>query len=123
MDRCIFTKHRSRHAINEITCGEKSLVPITQGKGRVREQSETNFYQVTVLTLSNAILLGSMRVRNSMRDARALKIAMQLLILTNPIGLNNFNFSIQKAFDMCLEGIEHLFNIRLVLEKINPAKM
>ena len=55
-----------------------------------------------------------------MRDARALKIAIELVVFTTPVGLNNLDFAIQEAFDMSLKVIEDLLNIRLMFKQINP---
>jgi hypothetical protein len=63
-----------------------------------------------------------MGTRDAMRDAGALKISMQLMVLTTPIRLNGFNLSVKKTLYMRLEGIENLLNIRLVLEEINPTE-
>jgi hypothetical protein len=57
-----------------------------------------------------------------MLDACMLKIAMQPMILTTPIGLKSFDFCVQKSFNMSLESIKDLLDIRLMFEKINPAE-
>jgi hypothetical protein len=57
-----------------------------------------------------------------MGNTGALKIAMQLVILTTPIGLDSLDLGIQETLDVRLEGVEHLFNIRLVFQKINLTK-
>jgi hypothetical protein len=77
---------------------------------------------MTMLALGHPILLRGMRTRDAMRDAGALKISMQLMVLTTPIRLNGFNLSVKKTLYMRLEGIENLLNIRLVLEEINPTE-
>ena len=55
-----------------------------------------------------------------MGDARALKIAMELVVFTTLVGLNSLDFAIQEAFDMSLKVIEDLLNIRLMFKQINP---
>ena len=57
-----------------------------------------------------------------MGDARALKIVMELAVLTTLVGLNGLDYAIQKAFDMSLKVIEELLNIRLVFKQINPSE-
>ena len=57
-----------------------------------------------------------------MRDARALKVAMEFVVFTTPVGLNGFDFIIQKAFDMSVKVVENLLNIRLVFKQINPGE-
>ena len=57
-----------------------------------------------------------------MGDARALKIAMELVVFTTPVGLNGLDFAIQKAFDMSLKVVENFLNIRLVFKQINPCE-
>ena len=57
-----------------------------------------------------------------MRDARALKVAMEFVVFTTTIGLNDLDFTIQKTFDMSLKILEDLLNIRLVFKKINPGE-
>jgi hypothetical protein len=86
------------------------------------EKSKTSLDQVTVFALGNPVLLRSMRTRNAMRNTSALKVAMQLMILTTPIRLDSLDLGIQETLDMSLEGVKHLFNIRLVFQKINPTK-
>ena len=69
-----------------------------------------------------AIQLGSVRKRDAMRAPCALKIAMEFVIFTTPIGLNCLDFSVQKSFNMSLKIIKDLLDIRLVLNEIDPAK-
>jgi hypothetical protein len=57
-----------------------------------------------------------------MGNPRALEVLMEPMILTAPIRLNCLDFGAQKAFNVSLKRIENLFDIRLTLEKINPAK-
>jgi hypothetical protein len=45
------------------------------------------------------------------------------VILTTPIGLKSLDFCVQKSFNMRLESIEDLLDIRLMFEKINPTEM
>jgi hypothetical protein len=71
---------------------------------------------------SNPVLLRGVGARHTMRDTSALKIVMQLVILTTPIRLDSLDLGIQETLDMGLEGVKHLFNIRLVFQKINPTK-
>ena len=40
----------------------------------------------------------------------------------HPVGLNDLDFIIQKAFDMSLKVVENLLNIRLVFKQINPSE-
>jgi hypothetical protein len=56
------------------------------------------------------------------RHTRALKIARKFPILATAIRLNKSNLSVQEALNMDLKGIENLFDIRLMFEKINPTK-
>ena len=77
---------------------------------------------MTVFALSNTVMLRCMWTRHTVRDARALKIAMELVVFTTPVGLNSPAFAIQKAFDMSLKVIEDLLNIRLVFKQINPSE-
>ena len=78
---------------------------------------------MTVFAFSNPVLLRRVWTRHTMRDPGALKIAMQLMVLTTPIRLDNYDFSVKKTLNMSLKRIEHFLNIRLVLEKIDPTKM
>ena len=86
------------------------------------KNSQSRFNEMTVFTLGNTVLLGGVRARNSVRDARALEVLMQPMILTAPVGLDGFNFSIQKELNMGLESIENLLDIRLMFKEINPAE-
>jgi hypothetical protein len=122
MDGCVLVKHRCRHTINEIARREKRLIPKPQRQRGMSEKSKTSLDQVTVFALGNPVLLRSMRIRNALRNTSALKVAMQLMILTTPIRLDSLDLGIQETLDMSLEGVKHLFNIRLVFQKINPTK-
>ena len=75
-----------------------------------------------MLALGHPVLLRGMGTRDAMRDAGALKIAMQLVVLTTPIRLDGFDLSVKKALYMRLKSIENLLNIRLVLKEINPTE-
>ena len=77
---------------------------------------------MTVFVLGNTVLLRCMWTRHTVRDARALKIAMELVVFTTPVGLNSLDFAIQEAFDMSLKVIEDLLNIRLMFKQINPSE-
>ena len=87
-------KDSSGHAIYEIASSEKSLVPKPNGEGGVSEKS----------------------------DAFFLEIAGETAILAAPIRLNCFNFCIEHAFNMFLEGVEGLFNIGFSFKEIDPCK-
>ena len=80
------------------------------------QQSKTSFNQVSVFALGNAVLLGGVGARNSVRDACTKKITMQLMVFAILVRLDNFKLSIQKALNMCLKSIKHLFNIRLMFQ-------
>jgi hypothetical protein len=75
-----------------------------------------------MFTLSDPILLRRMWTRDTVNNTRALEVAIETMILTPPIGLNGLDFSIQKAFNISLESIKYLFNVRLVFKKINPSE-
>jgi hypothetical protein len=77
---------------------------------------------MTVFALSNAVLLGSMRARDTMNYASTLKITVEAVILPTPIRLNRLDLGVQKTLNMSLERIENLLNVRLMFEKIYPAK-
>jgi hypothetical protein len=121
-ERCILLEHRCRHAINEITGGEKGFIPIPKWKRGVCKQRKAGFHQMAMLAFSNPILLRCVRTRDAMGDAKTLEVAVQLMILATPIRLNGFDFGVQQTLHMRLEGVEDMLNIRLMLEKINPAK-
>jgi hypothetical protein len=88
MYRCVLLENRCGHAVNKITHGKKSFIPVAQWQGGVSKESKACFNKMAVLVFSNAILLRGVRIGHMVRDARALKIAMQLMIFTTPIRLN-----------------------------------
>ena len=49
-----------------------------------------------------------------------MKVAMEFVVFTTPVRLNDLDFIIQKAFDMSLKVVKNLLNIRLVFKQINP---
>ena len=122
IDGCILLKNRCRHAINEIACRKECLIPKTQWERRMSQQSKACFNKMTVFAFSNAVLLRRVRARHTMRDASALEITMQPVILTTPVGLNSYDFSVEKTLNMSLKGIEYLLNVRLMLKEINPRE-
>ena len=78
---------------------------------------------MTVFALGNTVLLRCMWTRHTVGEARALKIAMKLVVFTTPVGLDGLDFIIQEAFDMSLKVIEDLLNIRLMFKQINPSEL
>ena len=70
----------------------------------------------------NTVLLRGMWIGHTVRDARVLKISMEFVVFTTPVGLNDLDFIIQKAFDMSLKVVGNLLNIRLVFKQINPSE-
>ena len=75
-----------------------------------------------VFALGNTVLLRRMWTRHTVRDARALKIAMELVVFTTLVELNSLDFAIQEAFDMSLKVIKDLLNIRLMFKQIDPSE-
>ena len=119
---CILLKNRCRHAINEIACRKKSLIPKTQWERRMSQQGKTCFYKMMVFAFSNPVLLRGVRARHTMRDPSALKISVQSVVLATPVLLNGYDFSVEKTLNMSLKSIKHLLNVRLVLKKIYPSE-
>ena len=115
-------KGPARHAVNQITCGKKSFIPITQRKIGVSEGSKPGFNQVPVLPFSYTILLGCMWIGYAMRNTDTLKKFMQAVVFTPPIRLNRTDFCIEESLDMGLKIIENLFDIKFMFKKINPCK-
>jgi hypothetical protein len=54
----------------------------------VSKESKASFNEMAMLAFSNAVLLGGVRIGHTVRNARALKIAMQLMVFTTPVRLN-----------------------------------
>jgi hypothetical protein len=79
MHRCVLLENRCGHAVNKITRGKKGFIPVAQWQGGVSKERKANFNEMAVLAFGNAILLGGVRTGHMVRDARALKIAMQLM--------------------------------------------
>jgi hypothetical protein len=77
---------------------------------------------MAMLALGNAVLLGGVRTRNSVRNTGTLEITTQLVIFTAPVRLDGFNLGVQKTLYMSLKRIKNLFNIRFVFKKIDPNK-
>lgn len=95
-----------------------------KGKRGACKQGKPCFDYMSMFTLSDPILLRRMWTRDTVNNTRALEVAIETMILTPPppIGLNGLDFSIQKAFNISLESIKYLFNVRLVFKKINPSE-
>jgi hypothetical protein len=71
---------------------------------------------------NGAVLLMSVWARDEVGNAGLGKISVKFLVFPAPIGLNRANFGAQQEFDLLLELIEHVFNIRFVLQQIDPRK-
>jgi hypothetical protein len=85
MHRCVLLENRCPHTVNKITRGKKSFIPVAQWQGGVSNESKVSFNEMAMLAFSNAVLLGGVRTGHTVRNARALKIAMQLMIFTTPV--------------------------------------
>ena len=55
-------------------------------------------------------------------DAYFIKEGIQFLILTSPVGLHGYDFSIKHTLNEALKLLKLLKNFRLILEKIDPCK-
>jgi hypothetical protein len=55
---------------------------------RSEQGGKANFNEMSVLAFNNVVLLGGVRTGHTVRDAHALKIAMQLMTFTTPVRLN-----------------------------------
>jgi hypothetical protein len=94
MHRCVLLEDRCRHAVNTITCGKKGFIPVVQWEGGVSKKIKASFNEMGVLAFGDAVLLGGVRTGHTVRDARALKIVMQLMIFAIPVRLNRLDFGI-----------------------------
>ena len=115
-------QNRGGHAIDEVTSGQERLIPKPKRKGGMRKKIQTGFDKMPMFTFNNTILLGRMRAGHTVDNAYALKVSMEFVIFTTPIGLNCLNLSTRKALNISLESIEHILNIRLVFNEIDPTK-
>jgi hypothetical protein len=88
MHQRVVLENRCRHAVNKITRGKKSFIPVSQWQGGVSKESKASFNEMAMLAFSNAVLLRGVRIGHTLRNARALKIAMQLMIFTTTVRLN-----------------------------------
>jgi hypothetical protein len=88
----------------------------------MRKKSYASFNNVTVFTLSYAILLVSMRTSYTMSNAMLLKERTKITVLTPPVGLNINNFLLEEPLYMTLELQEDIKHIRLAFQQINPCK-
>ena len=90
----VLLQDRSGHTVYEVAGGQEGFIPITEWERGVRQEGKTCFYQVAMLAFGNTVLLRVVRTRNAMRDACALEIAMQPMILATPVRLDSFYFSV-----------------------------
>jgi hypothetical protein len=86
------------------------------------QESKTFLYYMSVLCLSNSILLLSVRARDSMGNAIFLKILMQLVVFSPTIRLEGFNFCVKKQLNMFLKLKKDRLNIRFIFNEVNPSK-
>jgi hypothetical protein len=61
MHRCVLLENWCRHAVNKITRGKKSFIPVAQWQGGVSKESKASFNEMAMLAFSNGILLGGVR--------------------------------------------------------------
>jgi hypothetical protein len=77
---------------------------------------------MSVLCLSNSILLLSVRARDSMGNAIFLKILMQLVVFSPTIRLEGFDFCVKKQLNMFLKLKKDILNNRFMFNEVNPCK-
>jgi hypothetical protein len=63
-----------------------------------------------------------MGARDTMNYAGVLKVPMQTMVFTTPVGLKRLDLGVQKTLNMSLKRIEYLFHIRFVFKEIDPTK-
>jgi hypothetical protein len=75
------------------SCG-KGIYPVCNRQFGLSQESQTNFYNMYVLSLSKSILLGSVWTRDSMLNSMNSEIFFELVggEFTSPIKLKGFNF-------------------------------
>jgi hypothetical protein len=113
----------ARETIDEIDRCKKSFVPKLERHGSIRKKRETNLDNMSMFTLSGAILLMCMRTRNKVSDANALEKRIEFLILTTPIGLHGNNFLIKETFNKMLKIMKLLKNIRFIFQQIDSCEL
>jgi hypothetical protein len=85
----------AREMINQVNCSEKGLIPILKRHRCICKKKQTDFYNMSMLTLSRAILLMCVRTRNKMGNTHTLEKGVKFLILASPIGLHCKDFLIK----------------------------
>jgi hypothetical protein len=78
-------ENTSGHAINEETGCKERITPKAKRNGRMSKKSEPCFYDMTMFTLSGAILLMSVRTSNTVNDTEFMKKGIEVAILAPPI--------------------------------------
>jgi hypothetical protein len=56
MHRCVLLENRCRHAVNKITRGKKSFIPVAQWQGGVSKESKASFSEMAMLADVYALL-------------------------------------------------------------------
>jgi hypothetical protein len=67
------------------------------------QKSEPHLHNVALFTLSNTILLVSMRTRHLVGNANIMKKEIKLLILSTPIRLDRKNLAVKLSLNKALE--------------------
>jgi hypothetical protein len=67
------------------------------------QKSEPHLHNVAMFTLSNTILLVSMRTRHLVGNANIMKKEIKLLILSTPIRLDRKNLAVKLSLNKALK--------------------
>jgi hypothetical protein len=112
----------TREATNQISSGNKCLVPKLERHGGMSQQRKAYINNMAVFSLSKSILLMCLWARNIVVYAYTLK-GVKPMIFTTSVGLHSNNFPIEETFYQVLKVMKALKNFRFVSKQINPSKL
>ena len=81
------------------------------------------FDNVAMFSLRGSILLMSIGTRNMVRYANFIKERMKFFILSSPVSLHSYNFTIKESLNQFLKFMELFKHLRLILKKIDPGEL
>jgi hypothetical protein len=107
--------------IDQVSGGEESFILELKRHRCMREKSQTNFNNVTMLALYCTVLLMSMWTRHMIGDVELSEEGIKLPILP-PIELDNKDFVVKLPLNKLLEILKLLKHRRFKIDEINPGE-
>lgn len=97
-------KNQTRTLVDQVNKCSKSFRPLFFRDRCMRQESQPNFNNMSMLPLHKAHLLMSIRAREAVVYSRSTEKRFQSLKFTTTISLELFDFRVKLTFNITLEG-------------------